>query len=90
MNLPVVANINLRSVYNKVKEFHTFVKEEEVDVIFMSESWEREEKSLHETIKLEDFEIVSNVFQRKGKGERPAIIAITYKRIPSSTPINKE
>ena len=30
MNLPVVANINLRSVYYKVKEFHTFVKEEEV------------------------------------------------------------
>ena len=41
----------------------------------MSESWEREEKTLHELLKLEDHEIISNVFQRKGKGGRPAIIA---------------
>ena len=41
----------------------------------MSESWEREQKTLHDLIKLEDHEIVSNVFQRKGKGGWPAIIA---------------
>ena len=51
------------------------MKEEEVDVIFLSESWEREEKTLHEIIKLKYHEIVANVFQRKGKGGRPAIIA---------------
>ena len=45
LNLPVIANINPRSVYNKVKEFHTFVREEEIDVVFMSESWEREDKT---------------------------------------------
>ena len=75
LNLPIIANINPRSVYNKVNEFHTFVKEEEVDVIFMSESWEREEKTLSEIINLEHHDIVANVFQRKGKGGRPAIIA---------------
>ena len=74
LNLPVFANINPRSVYNKVNQFHTFVDQEEVDVVFMSESWERDDKTLHELIKLENHEIISNVFQRKGKGGRPAII----------------
>ena len=40
----------------------------------MSEYWEREELTLSEIINLDDHEIISNVFQRKGKGERPAII----------------
>ena len=39
-------NINPRSVYNKILEFHTFVKEEEIDCIFMSESWERPNQPL--------------------------------------------
>ena len=33
-------------MYNKVQEFHTFVEQEEVDIVLMSESWEREEKTL--------------------------------------------
>ena len=74
MNLPVIANINPRSIYNKVNEFHTLVEQEEIDVIFMSETWEREEKPLNEIIKLKDFKSVSNVYQRKGKGGRTALI----------------
>ena len=81
MNLPVVSNINPRSVYNKVREFQTFVEQEDVYVVFMSESWEREEKQLNEVIKLKDHLIVSNVYQRKGKGGRPAIIANNKKFI---------
>ena len=74
INLPSIANINPRSVYNKVKEFHTFVIEEEIYVVFMSESWERENLTLQDIINLEDYTVISNVFQRKGKGGRPAII----------------
>ena len=51
LNLPVIANINPRSIYNKVNEFHTFVEQEKINVIFMSESWERENKQLDEIIK---------------------------------------
>ena len=40
----------------------------------MSESWERAELTLEEVIKLDDYEITSNVYQRKGVGGRPAII----------------
>ena len=39
--LPTLCNLNPRSIYNKREEFHTLVKEEDLDVIFLSESWER-------------------------------------------------
>ena len=46
LELPVNANLNPRSVYNKVDKFHTFVEQEEVDILFMSELWERENLKL--------------------------------------------
>ena len=73
LELPVIANINPRSVYNKADEFCTFVQEEAVDLLFMSESWEREDLQLDEIIHLEDHTIISNVHQRKGMGGRPAL-----------------
>ena len=71
--------MNPRSVYNKVDEFHDFVLNEEVDIVFMSESWEREDKTLHELISLEDYQVVSNVHQRRGQGGRPALIVNSKK-----------
>ena len=79
LNLPAVLNLNPRSIYNKINEFVTFVDEEEIDLVCMSESWEREHITLKEVIKIEDFEVISNVFQRKGKGGRPAIIVNSKK-----------
>ena len=67
-------NLNPRSVYNKVNEFHGLVKELEVDVLFISESWERENKPLDQIINLENYQVISNVHQRKGKGGRPALV----------------
>ena len=64
--LPVICNINPRSIYNKVQEFITFVEEEQVDCAFLSESWERENLSLNEVIKIENYKVVANVSQRKG------------------------
>ena len=80
-NLPKVLNLNPRSIYNKLEEFVTFVQEEEIDLTCISESWEREEKTLDEVIKLDDFKIISNVFQRNGSGGRPAIIVNEKKYI---------
>ena len=45
----------------------------------MSESWECEELTLEEVIEIEDFTVISNVHQRRGKGGRPAIIANSKK-----------
>ena len=47
---------------------------ESVDVVFVSETWEREELPLKEVIKLDNFEIVSDVHQRNGKGGRSAVM----------------
>ena len=66
--LPVICNMNPRSIYNKVNEFEVFVEQHEVDLVFMSESWERPEFPLKELIKLKVFEIISNVSQRHGQG----------------------
>ena len=67
--------MNPRSLYNKIDEFHELVKEEELDVIFLSESWEREHLPLDQIINLEEYTVISNVSQRKEVGGRPAIIA---------------
>ena len=62
-------------------EFCTFVKEENIDIIFLSESHERwyltnkgENQTLNELINLEDFIVISNPSQRQGKGGRPALV----------------
>ena len=75
LSLPILCNMNPRSVYNKIDEFHAFVEEESIDLLFMSESWERDYLTLNEIIKLEDHVVISNVSQRSGKGGRPALIA---------------
>ena len=75
LSLLKLCNMNPRSVYNKADEFHTFVEQEEVDLLLMSESWERDNLTLDQIIKLENHTIISNVSQRRGKGGRPAIFA---------------
>ena len=67
--------MNPHSVYNKVEEFHDFMEEEMVDLLFMSESWERENLQLKDIINLENHVVISNVYQRHGVGGRPAIVA---------------
>ena len=74
LDLPTVINLNPRSVYNKIDEFHTLVSELEVDLVFMSESWERESLTLDQLIDLENYKVISNVYQRTGMGGRPALI----------------
>jgi hypothetical protein len=74
LELPTVVNLNPRSVYNKIDEFHTLVSELQVDLVCMSESWERESLTLDQIIDLEDHQVISNVHQRTGMGGRPAII----------------
>ena len=67
LDLPTLCNLNPRSIYNKIDEFHEFVKQESVHLIFMSESWERENLTLEKVIKLKNYEVISNVSQRKGQ-----------------------
>ena len=75
--LPTCMNLNPRSVYNKSMELVTFIKEEQVYCVFISESWERPEFDLSKLIDIEDFTVISNPHQRQGQGGRPALIINT-------------
>ena len=56
------------------------MEEENLDLIFISESWEKEYLPLSELLlSLEDYTVISNVHERKGMGGRPAIIANSQK-----------
>ena len=87
LQLPICANINPRSLYNCVEEFETYMEEEDIDVAFVSETWEREVKPLQELINLTNRTVISNVYQRKGVGGRPALV-INHEKYSISTPID--
>ena len=67
LELPKIANINPRSIYNKIDEFSTYIEEEEIDIVFLSESHERsyptrngDQQTLKEIIEIQDFQVISN------------------------------
>ena len=72
--LPLVVNLNPRSVYNKKEEFKTMMDQLDVDVCCMSESWDRQNMGLEDVIQMDGYQIVKNVLQRSGKGGKPALI----------------
>ena len=74
LSLPTCANLNPRSMNNKKEQFKTLVEEEDLDVIFISETHEQLSKPLAETLVMENFTVISNVHQRRGKGGRPTLV----------------
>ena len=74
MELPVIMNINPRSIYNKTEEFCLLLDQYEADLICMSESWDREDFPLEQLLDLENFRIIKNVKQRDFKGGKPVIL----------------
>ena len=59
LNLPKVLVLNPRSVYNKLLQLKTFIVEHDIDVVCLSESWEREDLPLNKVIQIENYEIIS-------------------------------
>ena len=74
MELPVVMNLNPRSIYNKTEDLYVLLEQYQAEVICISESWEREDLPLKQLLDLENFEILTNVKQRDFKGGKPAIL----------------
>ena len=74
MQLPVIANLNPRNIYNKADEFKTMIDQLDISLCFMSESWDRDYLGLENVIKMDGFRIIKNVLQRRGKGGIPALI----------------
>ena len=73
--------VNPRSLYNKINQFKTFIKEQDIDLALISESWERPSQPLDSIIKIDNFKFISNPFQRSSStaGGRPAIFVNTAK-----------
>ena len=62
ITLPVVMNLNPRSIYNKTEDlFYQY----ETDIICISESWERDKFSLDELLQLDSFKVVKVVLIHK-------------------------
>ena len=75
-NLPKILNLNPRSALNKIDEITTFINEEGIDIAFISDSHDRDNKKLEDNIHIDSHEVISNINQRPSKtsGGRPAII----------------
>ncbi len=72
--MPSILNLNPRSIYNKAKNFKQFVKEREIDIVCISESWARAEEPLEDLLQMENYDVISNAHVRKGVGGKPAIL----------------
>ena len=74
LELPVVLNINPRSLYNKADDMRLLLEQYSGDTIFISESWSRENLPLDNLLQLDKFKIITNVKQRNFQGGKPALI----------------
>ena len=69
LDLPSVINLNPWSIHNKKKMSSTpWLTDLSVSLIFMPESWERENETLDEILELKNYDYISNVHQRSGVG----------------------
>ena len=77
--LPVVLNLNPRSLYNKKEQLCTLVEQTEAGICCISESWDRSHvagsRRISDIIDIEDYRWIQNVVQRNKKGGIPAILA---------------
>ena len=66
--------IVLQETYNDILLYINSDIENEIDIAFISESWERPNEPLSEVIKMENYSVISNPHQRQGQGGRPALV----------------
>ena len=72
--MPIVLVINPRSIYNKIDQFKTYMEERSIDVAFISETWERPDNPLSNLIDVKKYQVISNPYQRKNIGGKPALV----------------
>ena len=58
-SLPLVAVLNARSAYNKPENLKKFLNELGIEVLIISETWEREELSLENLLQLPNYNVHS-------------------------------
>ena len=73
-SLPTVLNLNPRSIYNKAGNLKQFIKEREIDIVCISESWARADDPLETLLQMDNYDIIANPHARKEVGGKPAIV----------------
>ena len=82
-------NVNPRSIYNKVENLKTYITENNVDLVCVSESWARKSQPIEEVLKMDNYTVICNPNLRRQIGGTPAIIVNASKfivDIPDITP----
>ena len=74
LELPIVMNLNPRSIYNKADDLKLLIEQYEVDVVCISESWERDNLRLKDLIQMENYKVISTVKRRDFLRGNPALI----------------
>ena len=74
LNLPNVMALNPRSVYGKAEYLADTIREYQVYITCISESWNRENNPLNNIISIENHKLYMNVKQREQRGGKPLII----------------
>ena len=99
MNLPIVAAYNCRSLFPKVQNFKTDMKERQIDCAFLSEIWEQKENKQHmseiETmLQIEGFKYISTSRPTNKSGGGVALVVnlkkYSVEKIDIFTPNNLE
>ena len=67
--LPTILNVNPCSVYNKQDNLRDFILERNMQIVGISESWERVEDPLEDVLKMDGYQVISNPFARKQVGK---------------------
>ena len=57
-----------------MKNLKLFIKERDIHITFISESWEKVENPLQSLLQMDNYEIISNPHARKEGGGRPALV----------------
>ena len=79
-SLPLVAVLNARSAYNKPENINKFLNELGIEVLMISETWEREELSLENLLQLPNYKVHSYRRQKTKAGKQPGgACALIYK-----------
>ena len=89
VSLPVILNVNLRSIYNKVENLKTYIIENNVDLVCVSERWARKSQPIEDVIKMDNYTVICNTNLRRQIDGTPAIIVNSSKfivDIPDITP----
>ena len=77
--LPVVVNLNPRSLYNKKDEFRILIEQSEASICCISETWDRSQSEdgqlISDVLQIEGFRWIKNPVQRNRRGGKPAILA---------------